>query len=130
MHVAVTYLREAGGTVMAFIMATGSEMGLVMEPQMSLSAEDIQYVWFPCQTRAVSWQQDEAYRDSVLLPTCKARVAVEAGVGQLAGRLLSVTRAELSAIDSFGASAPANELFEFYGLTVENVSQASAKSAA
>ena len=68
-------------------------------------------------------QQDEAYRESVLPSGIKARVAVEAGVSgcwsAFAGDFGRVV-----GVDRFGASAPGNELFEHYGLTVEHVSQA------
>jgi transketolase len=68
-------------------------------------------------------QQDAAWRDSVLPPAVRARVVVEAGVTACwagiagdAGRVIGV--------DTFGASAPGPELYEYFGLTVKNVSQA------
>jgi transketolase len=68
-------------------------------------------------------QQSEGYRESVLPPGVKARVAVEAGVtpgwASIAG-----DRGCVIGVDSFGASAPAPTLFEHYGLTPENVAQA------
>ena len=68
-------------------------------------------------------QQDEAYREAVLPSTLTARVVVEAGV--TAGwAAMAGNRGRVVGIDRFGASAPANELFKEYGLTVENVSQA------
>jgi transketolase len=68
-------------------------------------------------------QQDAEYRESVLPAAAKARVVVEAGVS--AGwASFAGDRGRIIGIDRFGASAPARELFEHYGLTVENVSQA------
>ena len=66
--------------------------------------------------------QERIYRDSVLLPDCTARVAVEAGVGHYWYPFVG-DRGRIIGIDRFGASAPAPELFEFYGLTVDNVSK-------
>jgi len=114
-------LREAEGQCDAIIIATGSEIGLAMASADELSAQNIQVrvVSMPNPGRFMA--QEPAYRDAVLSPDCKARVAVEAGVSHYwhpfvgeAGRIIG--------IDRFGASAPAAELFEFYGLTVSNVS--------
>ncbi|MFT5371997.1 MAG: transketolase, partial [Lysobacterales bacterium] len=64
--------------------------------------------------------QDQTWRESVLPSTIKARVSVEAGV--TAGWHAFVgDHGKVIGIDSFGASAPAPQLFEYYGLTVENV---------
>jgi transketolase len=71
-----------------------------------------------------SWElfreQDAAYRESVLLPTITARLAVEAGASQGWDRLVGDSGGILS-IDHFGASAPGPVLFEKFGFTVENV---------
>jgi transketolase len=67
--------------------------------------------------------QEQLYRDSVLPPDCKARVAVEAGVGHYWYPFVG-DHGSILGIESFGASAPANELFEFYGLTLNNVCKA------
>ena len=67
--------------------------------------------------------QERIYRESVLPADCKARVAVEAGVRHYWHPFVG-DQGRVIGLDSFGASAPATELFEFYGLTVENVSKA------
>jgi transketolase len=67
--------------------------------------------------------QERVYRESVLPPGCKARVAVEAGVRHYWYPFVG-DKGRIIGIDSFGASAPASELFEFYGLTIENVGRA------
>ena len=115
-------LREAGGPCDAILIATGSEVGLVMAAAEELSAQNInvRVVSMPNPGRFMA--QERVYRDSVLLPDCKARVAVEAGVGHYWHPFVG-DHGRIMGIESFGASAPANELFEFYGLTVENVSQ-------
>jgi len=116
-------LREAGGACDAIIIATGSEVGMAMDAADQLAAQDInvRVVSMPNPGRFMA--QERIYRESVLPSDCKARVAVEAGVTHYwhsfvgdSGRIIG--------IDSFGASAPASELFELYGLTVENVSKA------
>ncbi len=116
-------LHEAGGPCDAIIIATGSEVGLAVAAAESLATQDIyvRVVSMPNPGRFMA--QERVYRESVLPPDCKARVAVEAGVGHYwypfvgdSGRIIG--------IDGFGASAPASDLFEHYGFTVENVSNA------
>jgi transketolase len=116
-------LREANGPCDAILIATGSEVGLVMDAAEELSSQDInvRVVSMPNPGRFMA--QEGIYRDSVLIPDCKARVAVEAGVGCYWHQFVG-DQGRIIGIENFGASAPANELFEFYGLTVNNVSQA------
>jgi transketolase len=116
-------LREAEGPCDGILIASGSEVGLVMATAEELSKQGIhvRVVSMPNPGRFMA--QEPEYRDSVLLPACKARVAVEAGVGHYWYPFVG-DQGRIIAMDSFGASAPANELFEFYGLTVNNVGKA------
>jgi len=116
-------LREAGGACDAIIIATGSEVGMAMDAADQLAAQDInvRVVSMPNPGRFMA--QERIYRESVLPSDCKARVAVEAGVTHYWHSFVG-DNGRIIGIDSFGASAPASELFEFYGLTVENVSKA------
>jgi transketolase len=102
------------------LMASGSEVGLIVAAGELLAAEgfNVRLVSFP------SWelfsQQDQDYRDSVLPPRIGARLAVEAGVSQGWERWIGSNGVILS-IEGFGASAPAKVLFEKYGFTVHEV---------
>lgn len=116
-------LVDCGSEPDAVIIATGSEVALATQAADKLSSEGnkVNVVSMPNPGRFM--QQDATYRNSVLPPELKARVVVEAGVTSCwagmagdSGRVLGV--------DEFGASAPASDLFEHYGLTVDNVSQA------
>ncbi|MFE1955375.1 transketolase [Streptomyces sp. NPDC059524] len=102
------------------LIATGSEVHLAVEARETLEAEGVatRVVSMP----SVEWfeEQDQGYRDSVLPPSVKARVAVEAGVGLTwhkyvgdAGRIVS--------LEHFGASADGKVLFREFGFTAENV---------
>ncbi len=115
-------LREAGGPCDAIVIATGSEVGLAMEAAQALSAKgvNVRVVSMPNPGRFMA--QERVYRESVLPPSCKARLAVEAGVRHYWYPFVG-DRGRIIGIDNFGASAPASELFEFYGLTVEHVTQ-------
>ncbi len=102
------------------LMASGSEVDLIIKAAGILAVDgvDVRIVSFP------SWElfveQDQEYRDSVLLPDVKARVAVEAGVSLGWERWVGDHGAIIS-VNRFGASAPYKILYEKYGLTVENI---------
>src|SRR5690606_22344016 len=104
----------------AILIATGSEVQLVLEAQKELLNQGIN-------TRVVSmpsWEvfrkQPEAYRNSVLNPDCKSRLAVEAGSLQGWEEWVGEEGAVIG-ISIFGESAPAKDLFKHYGFTVEHV---------
>jgi transketolase len=104
-------------------MASGSEVGLVLEAAQKLADEGmgVRVVSFP------SWElfekQDEAYRESVLTKNIQKRLAVEAGIGIGWDRYAQ----SVISIEHYGASAPAKIIFDKFGFTVENV-VATAKS--
>ena len=114
-------LSEAQGPCDAIIIATGSEVGLAMSAAEELSAEgiNVRVVSMPNPGRFMA--QERNYRESVIPTDCKARVAVEAGVAHYWYRFVG-DHGRIISIDRFGASAPASDLFEHYGFTVENVS--------
>ncbi|MGH8113441.1 MAG: transketolase [Rhodanobacteraceae bacterium] len=102
------------------VIGTGAETGLVAEAVQKLQAEG-------AKVRAVSmpsWElfarQDQAYRDSVLPPQVKKRLAVEAGVSQGWERWVGDAGATLT-VNRYGASAPGGTVLEKYGFTVDNV---------
>lgn len=101
------------------IVATGSEIALATEAASQLDGEGVtvQVVSMPC--TSVFDGQSQQYRDKVLPPGVP-RVAVEAGSRDGWWRYVSCDGAVLG-IDSFGASAPAGQLFEHYGFTPENL---------
>jgi transketolase len=109
------------------LIGTGSEVHLAVGAREQLQAVGIptRVVSMPC----VEWfeEQDQAYKDSVLPPSVKARVAVEAGIGLTwhryvgdAGRIVS--------LEHFGASADAKVLFREFGFTAEHVAAAANES--
>ena len=102
------------------LMASGSEVHLVLEAREKLSAEHVN-------ARVVSvpsWElfdnQPKDYRDSVLLPSVKVRLAVEAGVSQGWHRYVG-DHGDLIVLDRFGASAPGGVVMRELGFTVESV---------
>lgn len=99
------------------MMASGSEVSLIYQAGKQLAVEGmtIRIVSFP------SWElfekQDAAYRESILPSSVQKRIAVEAGAGLGWERYSS----SVISMERYGASAPANILFENFGFTVENV---------
>ncbi|MFZ3556368.1 transketolase [Streptomyces sp. BH055] len=111
------------------LIATGSEVQLAVAAREQLEAEGVaaRVVSMP----SVEWfeEQEQAYKDAVLPPSVKARVAVEAGIGLTwyryvgdAGRIVS--------LEHFGASADAGTLFAEFGFTAENVAAKAKESLA
>jgi transketolase len=116
-------LRDSDGDPDAVIIATGSEVKLAVGAAEQLTAEGlaVRVVSMPNPERFQS--QDDRYRDAVLPPAVTARVAVEAGVTTGWQRFVG-DRGIVIGVDRFGASAPADVLFEHYGLTVDAVTAA------
>lgn len=114
-------LREAGGGGPDVILvATGSEVAIALEAAQALEKEgvSVRVVSMPC------WElfekQDAAYRDEVLPRNVTAKVVVEAGVRQGWERWVGSDAAFIT-IETFGASAPYQVLYEKFGITVERI---------
>ena len=114
-------LRDCDGKPDAIIMATGSEVALAMAAVDLLSGKKVRVVSMP--STNVFDAQDEAYRESVLPSDVTARVAVEAGVTGFWFKYVGLN-GKVIGIDRFGESAPAGELFKYFGFTAENVAKA------
>jgi len=101
-------------------MATGSEVSLIVEAGKRLAEQGtaVRLVSFP------SWElfaeQDREYRDSVLLPDVKLRLAVEAGITMGWCRWVG-DNGRVIGLDHYGASAPGKTVFEQFGFTTANV---------
>jgi len=102
------------------LIATGSEVGLIVAAAQNLQAQNVQ-------VRVVSmpsWELFDAqpleYRNAVLPPSISARLAVEAGASQGWHRYVG-DRGDMLGVDRFGASAPGDVMLREYGFTVENV---------
>jgi len=117
-------LRDAtGGDPQVILMASGSEVDIILQAADALDGKGIRarVVSFP------SWElfeaQSQTYRDEVLPPQIKARVAIEAGVTQGWHRWVGL-EGKVLGLDHFGESAPFQELYKRFGLTPAAVVQA------
>ncbi len=109
------------------LLATGSEVQLAVEAAKQLEAEGTatRVVSAPC----LEWfdEQDDAYRESVLPSAVRARVSVEAALAMPWYKYTGTFGRNVS-LEHFGASAPAGELFEKFGITTEAVVNAAHES--
>jgi len=111
---------DCEGRPEAMLLASGSEVQLAVKAQEALAAQGVntRVVSMPC------WElfeeQSQEYRDAVLPPEVKARVAVETAA-TLGWRKWTGDAGEVIGIDRFGASAPADIVMKKYGFTTENV---------
>lgn len=113
-------LSDSDGEPDIILIATGSEVQLILGAQVELKKNNIhaRVVSMPC------WnlfdEQDAAYRETVLPKSIRKRLAVEAG--SPVGWLKYVTdEGDVIGIEKFGESAPGEEVMKEYGFTVENV---------
>jgi transketolase len=113
-------LADLGEDPEVILMASGSEVPLIVEVGEKLSTEgvSVRIVSFP------SWelfqQQSKDYRDSVLPPHIKKRLAVEAGVSQGWEKWIG-DEGTMHSVEKFGSSAPVSVVFHNYGFTVDNI---------
>ena len=106
----------------AAILATGSEVPLALAAQKQLAEAGIAVRVVSMPSTTVFDREDEAYRASVL-PRGLPRVAVEAGVTDFWRKYVGLEGAVIG-LDRYGESAPADELFKFFGITAEAVTAA------
>lgn len=112
-------IQEGKGKLDAVIMATGSEVSLALQTAANLTQQgrSIRVVSMPCTN--LFDQQSATYKVQVLPPQVP-RIAIEAGVTDFWWKYGC---AAVHGVDTFGESAPAPELYAYFGLTVEQISK-------
>ncbi|MFA4726787.1 transketolase [Vibrio vulnificus] len=113
-------LKDSDGKPELILIATGSEVELAVKAAEQLTAEGKKVRVVSMPATDTFDKQDAAYREAVLPSDVTARIAIEAGIADFwykyvgfDGRIIGMT--------TFGESAPADQLFEMFGFTVENV---------
>ena len=101
-------------------MASGSEVELALgaKEELEKDGKSVRVVSVPCMD--IFEGQDVDYKESVLPPSVRARLAVEAGATMPWYKYVGIDGAVVG-MEGFGASAPAKTLFEHFGFTVNNV---------
>lgn len=102
------------------LMASGSELKLVVEAAKELEARGIGARVVSMPSMEVFEAQDGQYREDVLPKAIRKRIAVEAAIGTDWYRYTGLD-GEIIGMNSFGASGPGGELFEKFGFTVDNI---------
>ncbi len=113
-------LEDCEGMPDVLLMGTGSEVELCIKAKTVLAEKGIKarVISVPCLEEFA--KQSDDYKEKVLPKKVKARVAVEAGCSENWYKYIG-DNGETICMDTFGASGPANKLFDYYGFTVENV---------
>ncbi|CAD0360553.1 Transketolase 1 [Xanthomonas hortorum pv. vitians] len=109
-----------GGVPDVILIATGSEVGLAVEAKQTLDAAGLKTRVVSMPSTDVFDRQDAAYRESVLPNAVRKRVAVEAGVTGFWRKYVGLD-GDVVGIDTFGASAPADQLYAYFKITAEHV---------
>ncbi len=108
------------GRPQIILMASGSEVSLIVDAAQHLHAQGINVRMVSVPSWELFEQQDLVYRDSVLPANIRQRIAVEAGVSMGWERYVGA-QGRIIGVNKYGASAPYKTIFENYGLTSENV---------
>ena len=113
-------LNDCEGTPELILIATGSEVDLALKAKTQLAKEGrrVRVVSLPCME--IFEKQTSEYKESVLPKSVRKRVAIEALSGFGWSRYTGLDGASVT-MDSFGASAPSEKLFEHFGFTVNHV---------
>ena len=113
-------LKDCAGTPDLIFIATGSEVELAVKAAEVLEAEGNKVRVVSMPSTNVFDKQDAAYREAVLPKAVTKRVAIEAQLSDFWYKYVGF-EGKIVGMNSFGESAPANELFKLFGFTVENV---------
>ncbi|MEM0963622.1 MAG: transketolase C-terminal domain-containing protein, partial [Bacteroidota bacterium] len=113
-------LSDSAGDPEVILVGSGSEVSLLLAAKETLG-DGARVVSMPCDR--LFFEQDEAYRESVLPSSVRARVAAEAASPLGWGRVVGLD-GEVVGIDRFGTSAPGSEALDDLGITVEAVVKA------
>ena len=122
---AVAHIRRGGyvlcdaPSARAVVIATGSEVSIALAAQKKLAEEGIAVRVVSMPSTSLFDRQDKAWRDSVLPPGIP-RVAIEAGVGDYWRKYVGLEGAVV-AVDRFGESAPAGDVYKFLGIDAEHL---------
>jgi transketolase len=122
-------LRDCDQSPSALIIATGSEVGMAVEASEILAQKGIAVRVISMPSTDVFDAQEQAYKQSVLPAAVKARVSVEAGVTDYWYKYIG-SYGRAIGVDSFGLSAPYEQVYEYFGLTAQHVARAVEESIA
>ncbi|MBM7342122.1 transketolase [Pantoea coffeiphila] len=115
-------LKDCAGQPQLIIIATGSEVGLAVAAWQALTAQGVKVRVVSMPSTDCFDRQDAAYRESVLPQAVSARIAVEAGIADYWFKYVGLNGAVIG-MHGFGESAPAEQLYQEFGITLEAILQ-------
>ncbi|EOL8810786.1 transketolase [Klebsiella pneumoniae] len=115
-------LKDCEGQPQLILIATGSEVELAVAAWQQLTAEGVKARVVSMPSTDVFDKQDAVYREAVLPQVISARIAVEAGIADYWFKYVGLNGAIIG-MQSYGESAPAEQLYQEFGITVEAVLQ-------
>ena len=118
---------SSAGVPQVVLIATGSELQMAVEARNILEGDGVATRVVSMPSQELFDAQDQAYRDQVIPPAVKARVAVEAGIAQPWYRFVG-DAGEIISIEHYGASADYQTLFKEFGFTTDAVVSAARRS--
>ncbi len=113
-------LKDFGENPEVILMASGSEVSLILAAAEKLAQEGVVARVLSVPSLEIFEKQEQTYRESVFPPQIVKRLAVEVGIAQGWWKYVGSQGGILS-IEKYGASAPAQKIFDEYGFSVENV---------
>ncbi|WP_196240474.1 transketolase [Jejubacter calystegiae] len=113
-------LKESQGKTELILIATGSEVAVTMQAAERLEQEGVGVRVVSLPSTDTFDAQDDDWRESVLPARIGARVAVEAGIADYWRKYVGL-HGDVVGMTSYGESAPAEQLFPFFGFTVDNI---------
>jgi transketolase len=113
-------LSEAEGDPQVILIATGSEVSLIMQAQQKLKEEGVNARVVSMPSWELFEKQDQSYKEKIFPKNLRKRLAVEAG-STLGWQKYVTDEGDIIGMTTFGESAPAEDLFKLFGFTVENV---------
>jgi transketolase len=116
------YVIAGDNSADAVIFATGSEVAIAVEALALLKQKGVSAKVVSVPSLELFHEQEEEYRTSVI-GSPKARVAIEAGIGLSWVKLLG-EKGRFIGMHGFGASAPADQLYDYFGITPKGVVEA------
>ncbi|ADO68248.1 transketolase [Stigmatella aurantiaca] len=122
-------LADSEGTPDVILIGTGTEVSLCLQAAEQLQSEGVKARVVSMPSWELFEQQDESYKDAVLLPSVRARVSVEQAAAFGWERWVGLT-GKIIGMRTFGASAPIKSLLQKFGFTVENVVKAAKETLA
>ncbi len=113
-------LKEASKHPQGILVGTGSEVSILVEAQKLLEMDNISVNVVSMPSVDLFYRQNQSYRDLVLPPHIRKRVVLEAGL-TLGWERIATDSGTIIGLDHFGESAPAEMLYQHFGLTAEHV---------